>query len=56
MKTEPIVIFISEMNIDLEMKHHNKMEMKKEFGNESHTSHRNEVIHHVEMNQYITQK
>lgn len=28
MKNETIVVFVSEMNIDLEMKHHNEMEMK----------------------------
>lgn len=42
MKNKSIVIFISEMNIEMEMKHHNELEMK--------TSHGNEHIHHTEMN------
>ena len=41
MKSESIVIFISEMNIDLEMKHHNQMEMKRNL--------EMKATHHTEM-------
>lgn len=41
MKNETIMIIISEMNIEMEMKIHNELEMN--------TSHGNERIHHTEM-------
>lgn len=41
MKNETIMIIISEMNIEMEMKIHNELEMN--------TSRGNERIHHTEM-------